>query len=126
MGTVFCLHTREKKYRDKWFEPGEYELTDFPEFGYIIPLAKTSGGWLPIFASHKNIGSVADIKKVYDDGGFMIVDEYGIQYDWDAFSKRVINFGNADSISHIEYEKGRYKNMFFKDECGYEFMRHMV
>lgn len=125
MGTNFYFHTKEKPVRDKWFDYGEYELTDFPEFGYLIHLAKTSGGWVPLFQSHKKINSVADMKRVYDDGGFRIVDEYGDEYDWPAFEKRVIDFGDGwdDAYSHLEYENGRYRHMYFKDADGYEFTR---
>lgn len=125
MGTNFYFHTREKDCRDKWFHYGEYELTDFPEFGYLIHLAKTSIGWVPLFQAHKNINSLADIKRIYEYGGFRIVDEYGDEYDWPEFEKRVIDFGYGwdDSYSHLEYENGRYRHMYFKDADGYEFTR---
>jgi len=126
MSTNFYFHTREKERRDKWFSNGEYALTDFPEFGYLIHLAMTSGGWVPLFQAHKKVSSVADIKRIYEDGGFKIVDAYGKEYDWQAFEKRVVDFGHVweGAHSHLEYEKNsQYRHMYFRDEEGYEFSR---
>lgn len=53
------------------------------------------------------------MKRIYDDGCFRIVDEYideyGDEYTWPAFEKRVIGFGDGwdDTYSHLEYENGR-------------------
>lgn len=123
MGTNFYFHTKEKEYRDRWFDFSEYELTDFPEFGYLIHIAKTSGGWCPLFQAHKNVSSVSDMKRVYEGGGFSIVDEYGETYDWEAFQKRVVEFGDGwdEAYSHLEYEDGRYAHLYCKDADGYEF-----
>lgn len=125
MGTNFYFHTRKKARRDRWFDCGEYELTDFPEFGYLIHLAKTSAGWVPLFQAHKKINGVADIKRIYEDGGFRIVDEYGGEYDWPSFEERVVDFGDCcdDAYSHLEHEDGRYHYIYFKDADGYEFTR---
>ena len=49
------------------------------------------------------------MKRIYDDGCFRIVDEYGDECTWPAFEKRGIGFGDGwdDTYSHLEYENGR-------------------
>lgn len=128
MGTNFYFHTKDKECRDHWFDFGEYELTDFPEFGYSIHIAKTSGGWLPLFQSHNYVRSVADMQRLYESGGFKIYDEYGTEYDWPGFKDRVVDFGDGDwgdekPYSHFEYENGRYAYLYHKDPEGYEFTK---
>lgn len=110
MGTNFYLLTKSKEKRDKWFVCGEYELTDIPDWGYEVHIAKTSGGWLPLFEAHEKVKSVRTIKRLYDEGEFHIFDEYGEEYDWDGFEKRVLEFSrdDADAISHIDYAGERY------------------
>jgi hypothetical protein len=69
-------------------------MVDEPAFGYEIHIAKTSAGWKPCFEAHEHIRSVADLKMLYDKEGVIIYDEYGTEYDWDAFVERVVNFGD--------------------------------
>lgn len=148
MGTNFYFFTQEKDKQKQWFSYGEYELTDEPQFGYMTHLAKTSCGWLPLFQAHKQIRSVSDMKAIYDEGGFKIVDEYGQEYSWGEFKKRVLEFNggvrgvmpleeydqsdlpealidydmpNHIPVSHFEYANGRYSQEYFSDEAGYEF-----
>lgn len=148
MGTNFYFLTRDKEKRDKWFDYGEYELTDSPDFGYEIHLAKTSCGWLPLFQAHKRIRSVSTMKECYDGGGFDIIDEYGNYYTWNEFQERVLEFNggvrgaipitkhepddpgsrffdpdmpNHTPVSHFEYGNGKYARMFYADQDGYEF-----
>lgn len=119
----------------KWFSDDEVHLTDSPDFGYEVHLAKTSCGWLPLFQGYSRINSVALMKQAYDDiRGCEIVDEYGDYYDWASFKSRVLDFnkghpetGDPDDckrgsvISHLLYEDGRYRNDYWKDAEGYEF-----
>ncbi len=103
---------------------------------YEIHIAKTTGGWLPLFEKHRNINSVKDIKTAYNTGQFDIVDEYDDVYTWDEFENRVINWNkdNPKALSHIlppkdfaqeqviQYYGTRYEgDMFFADDEGYEF-----
>lgn len=122
----------------KWFSDEEVRLTDSPEFGYEVHVAKTSGGWLPLFQGHKRINSVALMKQAYEDiPDCKIVDEYGTCYDWAGFKSRVLDFnkelpetGDLDdcsagsAISHFLYEDGRYRDDYWKDAEGYEFTGH--
>lgn len=125
MGTNFYLMTSDRQKRDKWFDEYECELTDTPEWGYEVHIAKTSCGWKPLFESHKRIRSVRDIKAAINDG-FRVVDEYGQFYNLDEFVDRVVNFNadNDQAISHPEYEGGMYRDSYFLDTEGYEFTEH--
>ena len=90
MGTNFYMITKNKTMASI-YAPYSYELTDTPCFGYEIHIAKTSAGWLPLFQAHKDgISSVAEYKTAYDTGEFRIYDEYGYEYNWDAFDDRVL------------------------------------
>lgn len=150
MGTNFYLFSKNKEVVQK-YAPYSYELTDEPDFGYEIHIAKTSCGWLPSFQAHKDgIVSVRQYKEAYDTGKFKIFDEYGTEYNWAEFKKRVLQFNggikgvaprekiNNDKnspfydkdipeykpISHFEYAHGQYANEYFTDEDGYEFSTH--
>lgn len=148
MGTNFYFFSDDKSKVQTWFGDEEYKLTDKPRFGYLIHVAKTSCGWLPLFQAHEHIRSVADMKRLYDTGDIEIYDEYEGFYDWDMFEQRVLRFNggvagvepltpyNQDDllewlvdrdmpdhtpVSHFEYAHGRYNDSYFKDPEGYEF-----
>ena len=149
MGTNFYIGTADKEARDEYFG-WKYELTDTPTWLYEQHIAKTSMGWLPSFEASYSIHSVADIKKLYDTGKFVIYDEYGTYYNWEEFDGRVLKFNGGvlgvaprekiekdinspywdcdlpdyRPISHFEYARGRYASDYFKDPEGYEFSRH--
>ena len=63
MGTNFYLFSKNKKLVQK-YAPYSYELTDEPDFGYEIHIAKTSCGWLPSFQAHKN--GINSVKQIFD------------------------------------------------------------
>ena len=89
------MFSKNKEFVQK-YAPYSYELTDEPEFGYEIHIAKTSAGWLPFFQGHKDgINSVAGYKAAYDSGEFKIYDEYGVEYNWEAFDERVLKFNGG-------------------------------
>ena len=100
MGTNFYMMTKSKQAADEWFGY-DRELTDEPDWGYSIHIAKTSAGWRPCFQEHNRIHSVNDIKLAMETGNFILYDEYGETYSWDEFVKRVVNFGTEDSLTHI-------------------------
>ena len=136
------MFSKNKEFVQK-YAPYSYELTDEPEFGYEIHIAKTSAGWLPFFQGHKDgINSVAGYKAAYDSGEFKIYDEYGVEYNWEAFDERVLKFNGgirdvqkpekinqdkASPFSHIGGSPQSYKylfrepNYYFVDPEGYEF-----
>ena len=146
MGTNFYFFTKEKSAAEDRF-PVSYELTNDPEFGYRIHIAKTSCGWLPLFQAHANCHSVNEMKTIYDTGFFQIIDEYGERYDWEEFRERVLEFNGGVAgaqpqisvernksapfydanmpdhipVSHFEYADGAYAEEYFKDSQGYEF-----
>lgn len=149
MGTNFYIGTADKEAKNIYFG-WNYELTDEPTWLYQQHIAKTSMGWLPSFEESQSIHSVADIKKLYDTGKFVIYDEYGDYYTWEEFDKRVLqhnggvlgaiprekierdpnwkyfdnNLPEYRPISHFEYADGRYAYDYFKDPEGYEFSKH--
>lgn len=146
MGTNFFLFTKDKSICEKLGL--NYSLTDIPDFGYEIHIAKTSCGWLPLFQAHSGIRSLQDLKRIYASGKFKIFDEYWKCYDWYNFSKRVIEWNGGvagvaplvpfiqDSsselydanmpdhipVSHFDYKDKSYAKYYFKDDEGYEFM----
>ena len=122
MGTNFFMMTRDKKQRDKWLEYDEYELTDTPDWGYEVHVAKTSGGWKPLFESHRRIRSVKEYREMYDEG-WTIHDEYGNPYTWDDFKKRVLDFNKDDPTAYRHPDPAHrvYGNDFFSDCEGYDF-----
>ena len=147
MGTNFYLFSKNKKLVQK-YAPYSYKLTDEPDFGYEIHIAKTSCGWLPSFQAHKSgINSVKKYKEAYDTGEFQITDECGNIYTWDEFDERVLQFNGGTvknrtitpveqdkssmfydcnmpdhiPVSHFEYGNWGYKDEYFTDEEGFEF-----
>lgn len=95
MGTNFYMITKNKEMAQR-YAPYSYVLTDEPYFGYEIHVCKTACGWLPIFQGHKDgINSVAEYKIAYDTNEFKIYDEYGCEYNWDAFDDRVLKFNGG-------------------------------
>ena len=149
MGTNFYIGTSDKEARDTYFGR-RYELTNKPTWLYDQHISKTSVGWLPLFEASQSIQSVADIKKLYDTGKFIIHDEYGTEYDWEEFNERVLKFNGGvvgaiprekiakdpnstywirslpdySPMSRFEYKQGRYASDYFRDPEGHEFSRH--
>ena len=142
----YFFFSKNKSAVRKYF--GEsYELVDTPDFGYKIHIAKTSSGWLPLFQAHEHSRSVKDLLIAFNSGEFRIFDEYCEEYTWEYFSEHVLkhnggvngavpkmpckadpkspfydcNMPDHIPVSHFEYGKGKFADMFFKDEQGYEF-----
>lgn len=139
MGTNFYIGTSDKEAHDTYFGL-RYELTNKPTWLYDQHIAKTSSGWLPLFEASQSIQSVADIKKLYDTGKFIIHDEYGTEYDWEKFNERVLKFNNgvlgeisrekiAKDPDNTDWDLPSYRLMshfesvpeYFRDPEGYEF-----
>lgn len=129
MSTNYYLLTKEIKYRGKLGE--NYEIIDYPYFGYALHLSKVSYGWLPAFEFHRGIiESVADIKKLYDTGDFEIRDEYDRVLTWDeyveTFQERYNRFRQGDREmlkSHVENKENDVIPIIYMiDDEGYEFM----
>lgn len=112
MGTNFYMITKNKEMAQR-YAPYSYELTDTPYFGYEIHVAKTSFGWLPLFQEHKDgINSVAEYKVAYDTNEFKIYDEYGCEYNWDAFDDRVLKFNGG--VLGAQEPKKIEQNKYFR------------
>ena len=120
MGTNFYMFTSNKEKKQLF--GSKAELVDNPDFGYEIHIAKTSAGWLPCFEMHDHIRSVADLKLLYDKGDVVIYDEYGTEYDWEAFVERVVNFGDEHNWrTHNTCENAIYDDSEFISVDGYRF-----
>lgn len=97
MGTNVYFFTKDKSAAQK-YAPYGYELTDEPEFGYLIHCMKRSAGWIPLWEAHSDgVGSVREYKEAYDTGAFRIFDEYNNEYDWSGFDEKFIKFNGGIS-----------------------------
>jgi hypothetical protein len=127
MGANFYMITKNKEQAQR-YAPYSYELTDEPHFGYKIHIAKTSVGWLPLFQAHKDgISSVAEYKAAYDTGEFRIYDEYGCEYNWDAFDDRVLkhNGGVVGAKKPEKIEQNKYSQLYDKNIPDYYPISHI-
>lgn len=126
MGTTFYMMTEDKEVIKRYFDD-MYELTDTPHWGYSVRIAKISGGWKPLFRAYKNMRSVEQLKAIYATGEFVIYDEYGVTYDWNAFSAKVLHFAddNPDAFGHLFPPKtdsnANVRGVPITDVYGYNF-----
>lgn len=144
MGTNYYLLTKNKSIAEKI---GDFELTDTPDWGYLIHIGKRSCGWLPLFQSHSVIKSVKDIEEWSRLPGVIILDEYDEVLTWEQLKKELIDWNggvdgkipkeyyevdpnsphhdpdmpNYTPVSHFAYGNGKYASRYFKDAEGYEF-----
>lgn len=101
MGTNYYLMTRNKQLARKYFAvehdwgitDEEYEIVDDPYLGYEIHLNKCSWGWRPLFQMHKPFKSWKELERFYLDhaDGLEIYDEYGEQFSWDQYKKKIFD-----------------------------------
>lgn len=93
MGTNFYFFTQNRAVAD--LMGPKREVTDIPELGWEMHIAKTSCGWKPVFEEHEHIHSVRDLDRFYHDNmrHLTIFDEYGQKYSWPEFEERVIKYG---------------------------------
>ena len=93
MGTNFYFFTQNRAVAD--LMGSKREVTDIPELGWEMHIAKTSCGWKPVFEEHEQIRSVRDLDRFYHDNRhyLTIFDEYGTEYSWPEFEERVIKHG---------------------------------
>ena len=93
MGTNFYFFTQNRAVA--YLMGPKREVTDIPELGWELHIAKTSCGWKPVFEEHKQIHSVCDLDRFYHDNmrHLTIFDEYGQKYSWPEFEERVIKYG---------------------------------
>lgn len=110
LGTRYYLFTNDKSVKDKYFDDTA-KLTDEPEFGYQLQIAKTIGEWLPLFHATKHIRSVKDIKALYDTGLFKIYDENGTELNWEKFSKEVLEY-NGGTIDKRTLKKVKRNTLY--------------
>lgn len=133
MGTNFYMMTKSKQAAEEWFG-SKISLTDEPDWGYSIHIAKRSCGWHPLFEEHERIHSVNDIKLAMETGEFIIYDEYNKVFTWEEFVEGVVNWGDENSLTHINPDRNMpdfnkiYGRNYSDDRCflsadGYEFCK---
>lgn len=144
MGTNFYLITKNKSIAE---QIGDFELTDTPDWGYEVHIGKRSGGWLPLFQSHRGIKSVKDIEKWCELPEITIINEYDEEFTWEQLKEELIYWNggvegvvpkeyhevdptfpfndpdmpNYTPVSHFAYGNGKYASHYFKDSEGFEF-----
>ena len=143
MGTNFYFLTKNKSIAEKI---GDFELTDTPDWGYLIHIGKRSLGWLPLFQSHKGIKSVKDIEAWCQLPEVTILDEYDEEFTWEQLKEELIYWNggvagavprkyhkpidspyvdhdmpNWTPVSHFDYGNGKYANHYTRDPEGFEF-----
>lgn len=98
MGTNFYFFTQNRTVAD--LMGPKREVTDIPELGWELHIAKTSCGWKPVFEEHKQIHSVRDLDRFYHDNMhyLTIFDEYKQKYTWPEFEERVIKHGTPNAF----------------------------
>ena len=134
MSTNYYVLTKDKSIIEKYGLI--YELTDTPDWGYIIHIAKRSCGWKPLFQAHSKINCIDDIYNIINEPTITILDEYDKALSPKEFEKEVIGWSKDDkeALSHIEeVQKDILKNgnrsyyyfdssKLWVDDKGYEFM----
>ena len=145
MGTNFYLLVKNKSIAEKI---GDFELTDTPSWGYLIHIGKRSGGWLPLFQSHRGIKSVKDIEEWCKLPEVTILNEYDEEFTWEQLEEELIYWnGGVDGaipreyhepidpsfpyvdhdmpnwtpVSHFDYGNGKYAHHYTRDPEGFEF-----
>ena len=144
MSTNYYLLTKNRSIAEKI---GDFELTDTPDWGYLIHIGKRSCGCLPSFQSHRGIKSVKDIEEWCKLPEITILDEYDKKLTWSQLKDELINWNggvegkipkeyykvdpnspyrdpdmpNYIPVSHFDYGNGRYALEYFRDAEGYEF-----
>ena len=145
MSTNYYLLTKNKSIAEKI---GDFELTDTPDWGYLIHIGKRSCGWLPLFQSHNGIKSVRDIEEWCKLPEITIIDEYDEELAWSQLKDELINWNggvagakpreyyepldpnlpyvdhdmpNWTPVSHFDYGSGKYASRYFRDTDEYEF-----
>lgn len=105
MGTNYYMMTKNKKIAEKYF-PGEYELTDSPDFGYEIHIGKRSAGWMPLFQEHsKAYGSVEGLKEFLKihNGDFCIYNEYNDILTAEQLDEELFQWGENQEVKYLKY-----------------------
>lgn len=112
MGTNYYMITKNSKIAHEHFAnrldvtgweeyvDQEYELSDIPDFHYVIHLNKLSYGWRPLFQIHKAFSTFAQLEQFYKEHekDLLIKDEYGEEFDWDEYKKEI--FDHAERTPH--------------------------
>lgn len=105
MGTNFYMMTKNKELVETYFS-GEYEIVDFPCFGYEIHIGKRSLGWKPCFEWHeKAYKSIEEMKNFISDHSddIEIYDEYGSKFTLEGLQFELIDWGEQQETRYIKY-----------------------
>lgn len=101
MGTNYYFLSKNKELiqdsfaiNKSWGISGEeYRIVDEPYLGYKIHLNKTSGGWRPLFQSHRVFKTFKELEQFYQEhrADLEIYDEYGDKYSWEEYFQKIYN-----------------------------------
>lgn len=111
MSTNYYLMTINKELVEKHFLY-EYELTDFPYFGYKIHIGKRSAGWKPLFEAHLNAySSVSELIKFIKNhsNDIRIFDEYNEEFSVEGLKEELIDWGKQSPKRKLAYNNGWLK-----------------
>ena len=134
----YYMSTKNKELAEKLFpKKSEYWLTDTPDFGYEIHIARRTSGWKTLFQVHrKAYNSVAELESfVFNfEDEFLFYDSYGVAYTAKDFIKELkyldrneLGIVYEDAAPHINYTKNVRKIYpfidikYWEDKDGYDF-----
>lgn len=120
MSTNYYLFTSDKSIINK------YKLSCVDEMythnktvlkGYEVHIAKTAGGWVPLFQSHTHINTKQDMLQLLQEPDILLFNEYGKEIQIKEFIEQVVEYKKTDKDeSHIHPGHGT-----FMSEDGLEF-----
>ena len=115
------MMTSDKEAANEWFEDN-YELTDYPQWGYSIHIAKTSGGWKPLFQKNEYYSTIAELRGFYERNKDLlyIENEYGVEKAWEDI-EYIIN----DNTGKRRYNIDCCEYSYDKDS-GIEFIKRVM
>lgn len=117
MGTNYYIFLRGKKHREdmeKYFLY-DHELTDDPDFGYLIHIGKRSAGWKPLFEDHHAYHSVKELLELLaEHPTWEIADEYGEIFTVDGLKEKLINW------EQVQIDNGHHCKLIVKSNGDFD------
>lgn len=95
MGTNYYIYLRGKEHKpdaEQYFG-FDYQITDEPDFGYLIHIGKRSAGWKPLFQDHQAYHSVKELLQLFaEHPTWEIIDEYDEVMTVDGLKEELIDW----------------------------------
>lgn len=119
MSTNYYLCTKDKSIIDKYglnYTEEEHFHEDNTSY-YEIHIAKTAGGWVPLFQSHTHINTKQNVLQLLQEPNILLYNEYSREIHIKEFIEQVVEYKKTDKDnSHIHPGHGT-----FMSEDGLEF-----